>query len=165
MRILAIDPGSEKSANLLYDCKTHRVLEHDISSNYDLANELMDHDGWAGEIVIEMMRARGMPTANEELMTCVWIGRFIQASQAQVGYPSWSLVYRKDVKLHLCGSMRAKDSNIRQALIDRFGGKDKAIGKKANPGPLYGIKKDLWQALAVAVTFADLSPVSEEGER
>ena len=40
--------------------------------------------------------------------------------------------------------------------IDKFGGsKETAIGKKANPGPLYGVKKDIWAALAVAVTWAE----------
>jgi len=61
------------------------------------------------------------------------------------------------VKLHLCGSARAKDTNIRQALIDRYGG-SAAIGKKAAPGPLYGVSKDVWSALAVAVTAADTLP-------
>ena len=48
--------------------------------------------------------------------------------------------------------MRAKDSNIRQALLDLYGGdKRKAIGIKAEPGPLYGIKSHMWAALGVAV--------------
>jgi len=52
--------------------------------------------------------------------------------------------------------MRAKDANIRQALIDRYGpGKDKAIGQKKTPGPLYGFKSHEWAALAVAVTWMD----------
>jgi hypothetical protein len=62
---------------------------------------------------------------------------------------------RKDVKLHLCGSPRAKDANIRQALLDRYGGKEKAIGSKHQRGPLYGIRSHLWAALAVAVTYQE----------
>jgi len=58
------------------------------------------------------------------------------------------------VKMHLCGQARAKDANIRQALIDRFGGAA-AIGRKAAPGPLYGISGDVWQALGLAVTWWD----------
>ena len=56
-----------------------------------------------------------------------------------------------DHKVHHCHSARAKDSNIRQALLDRFGGKDIAVGTKADQGPLYGIKKDVWSALAIGV--------------
>ena len=59
---------------------------------------------------------------------------------------------RRAVKLALCGDSRAKDANIRQALIDRFGG-SAAIGRKAAPGPLYGISRDVWSALAIAVTY------------
>jgi hypothetical protein len=63
------------------------------------------------------------------------------------------MLQRRAVKLALCGDSRAKDANIRQALIDRFGGKDAAIGRKAAPGPLYGISRDVWSALAIAVTY------------
>jgi hypothetical protein len=89
----------------------------------------------------------------------VWVGRFIEMSVADA-----ALMPRKDVKLHLCGQTRAKDSNIRAALIDRFGGKEKAIGKKASPGPLYGLKADAWQALALAVTWLDLHGTPKEAK-
>jgi hypothetical protein len=46
--------------------------------------------------------------------------------------------------------MRAKDANIRQALIDKIGPQ----GTKAQPGPTYGIKSHSWAALAVAVYAA-----------
>ena len=65
---------------------------------------------------------------------------------------------RRAVKLALCGDSRAKDANIRQALIDRFGG-SAAVGRKAAPGPLYGITRDVWSALAIAVTYA-IAPCS-----
>ena len=62
--------------------------------------------------------------------------------------PAVRLVYRKDVKLHLCGSPRAKDPNIRQALLDKLG----PVGTKRQPGPCYGVKSHAWAALGVAVT-------------
>jgi hypothetical protein len=65
-------------------------------------------------------------------------------------------ISRKDVKQHLCGTVRATDADVRDALIHRFGpGKEKAVGKKKTPGPLYGVKGHGWAALAVAVTLAD----------
>ena len=103
-------------------------------------------------LAIEMVASYGMAVGAEVFGTCVWAGRFIQRwLDAGGGEPV--PVYRKEVKLHLCGSLRAKDSNIRAAIIDRFGpSKDKAVGLKASPGPLYGMKADCWSALAVAIT-------------
>ena len=64
-------------------------------------------------------------------------------------------VYRKDVKLHLCGSSRAKDPSVRAALIDLYpasgGGKCPQIGTKRQPGPLFGVSSHAWPALGVAV--------------
>jgi hypothetical protein len=69
------------------------------------------------------------------------------------------LIYRRDVKLRLCGTVKAKDANVRQALIDMFpktgGGKIPQIGTKAQPGPLYGVASHAWAAVAVAVTALD----------
>ncbi len=143
--ILAIDPGPEKSAFVLYD---GRVVAKDIVRNGYLL-EAIKSEEQAGQLVVEMIASYGMPVGAEVFETCVWIGRFIEANNGD-----HAKVYRKDVKLHLCGSPRAKDPNIRQALIDRFGG-DNAIGTKKAPGPLYGFKADMWAALAVAVTYAD----------
>ena len=72
------------------------------------------------------------------------------------------LIYRKDVKLHLCHTTKAKDSNITQALIDRFasGEPNRGKGTKAAPGWFYGFKADIWQAYALAVLAADTREAS-----
>ena len=89
--------------------------------------------------------ARRLPA---DLDTVLWTGRFAEAAQRVPVV----LLPRRAVKLALCGDSRAKDANIRQALIDRFGG-SAAVGRKAAPGPLYGISRDVWSALAIAVTY------------
>ena len=106
---------------------------------------------FSGHLALEMIACYGMAVGKETFDTCLWIGRFIQAW----GGKDFTLIYRKDVKLHLCQSMRAKDANVRQALLDKFGGKEKAIGCKAQPGPLYGISSHLWAALAVLITYQE----------
>ena len=151
--IIAIDPGSEQSAFVKMDGA--RIMEFGIKENYDMRAWLhaQNHTySWeAAPLAIEMIASYGMAVGAEVFQTCIWIGRFIEQCNG-----SHQRVYRKDVKMYLCGSMRAKDANIRQRLIDLYGGKDKAIGKKASPGPLYGISKDCWSALAVGVTAQKL---------
>lgn len=148
--ILAIDPGSEESAYVL--CQGSRLAEFGKVENQVLLDRLPYWRVEAGHMAVEMIASYGMPVGREVFETCVWIGRFVQAWEGPC-----TRVYRKDVKLHLCGQPRAKDANVRHALLDRWGGKAAAVGKKACPGPLYGVSADVWQALAVAVTFADNS--------
>ena len=152
MMLISIDPGSEQSAYLTYDLDKGRPLAAGILENQKLKCELMRLSVDFDHMAIEMIASYGMAVGADVFRTCVWIGKF------EDEFPdAYTEVYRREVKMFLCNSMTAKDSNIRQALIDRFGpGKAKAIGLKATPGPLYGIKKDLWSALAVAVTWADI---------
>jgi hypothetical protein len=56
--------------------------------------------------------------------------------------------------MFLCGSMKAKDSSIRQAIIDRYRKPDGKCPTKKG-GPLHGISGDCWAALAVALTVRD----------
>ncbi len=156
-RILAVDPGPTRSAWVLFDMEREELVRHEIAENQDLVDDL--HGGLliANQTVVEMIACYGMPVGRDVFETCVWIGRIVQACKMP-----FSFVYRKDVKLHLCGSARARDANVRQVLIDRFGpGRDKAIGRKAQPGPLYGVKKDIWAALGVAVTHSDEISLSQ----
>lgn len=149
MKILAIDPGTTQSAFVVYE--NGEIHAKGIIDNNAFIDEVIQHHV-ADKLYIEMVASYGMAVGKTVFETCVWIGRFIEAWESRWSY-EWEYVYRKDEKMTLCNSMKAKDSNIRQALIDRFGGdKQTAIGTKKNQGPLYGVKKDIWAALAVAVT-------------
>jgi len=145
--ILAIDPGNTESAYVLVD-EDYRPTEFAKIGNEELLR-MIDEVPFPlyDEAVIEMVASYGMPVGKEVFDTCVWIGRFAQAAGTRVEF-----IYRKDVKLNLCGQTRAKDSNIIQALKDRFGDK----GTKKNPGWFYGVSKDVWSAVAVGVTYHDL---------
>jgi hypothetical protein len=118
-------------------------------------------------LAIEMIASYGMAAGKSVFDTCVWVGRFIQAwgeSHNRVlrrgrwgpGPDDTGAEAQFDgVCMTICRNSRAKDTNIRQAIIDRYGGKEAAIGRKAAPGPLYGMKADAWAALAVALTWAE----------
>lgn len=151
--IFAIDPGTTDSAWVEFDAKSRRILAFAKAPNQSVLNQLERR--WAicdGDqprnrlLAVEMIASYGMPVGREVFETCVWIGRYVQAWDAD-----YRMIYRRDVKLHLCGSPRAKDGNIRQALLDQIGPQ----GTKKAPGPTYGVSKDVWAALAVAVYCAD----------
>lgn len=158
-RILAIDPGSEQSAFLmLHVGRLHPIGRFGIRDNDELAHSLRSLAVTypADIVVIEQIESYGMAVGREVFATVHWAGRFTEAARPT---PVVQLP-RRDVKLAICGDTRARDSNIRQALVDRFGGKATAIGRKAAPGPLYGISKDVWSALAIALTYSDREAVA-----
>lgn len=142
--VLAIDPGNIESAYCLIDKVTYKPVEFGKISNEEVLNKIKNLS--YNYLAIEMIASYGMPVGKEVFETCVWIGRFIQASYCYGEY-----IYRKEEKINLCGSMKAKDSNIRQALIDRFG----EVGTKKKQGFFYGFKKDIWAAFAVGCTYLD----------
>ena len=151
MKILAIDPGCTESQLIVWNGE--RVVANEFRPNAELLALLAVYANEPCRICIEMVACYGMAVGKEVFETCVWIGRF-QQELISMGFDPL-LIYRQEVKLHLCQSPRAKDANIRQALIDRFGGKAAAIGLKKTPGPLYGISSHAWAALALAITLAD----------
>lgn len=145
--IFSIDPGNELSAYCLLDQKL-KPLKFGKVDNHILLNIMSDLlDGEKVDVAIEMIASYGMAVGKSVFETCVWIGRFTEHC---VNEPTY--IYRKDEKMNLCHSMKAKDSNIRQALIDRFG----VVGTKKNPGWFYGFKADVWAAYAVGVTYHDM---------
>jgi hypothetical protein len=147
--VYGIDPGPVQSAWLRLE--DGRPVDFAIAPNEQfLAAARTDWDRCT--VVIEKVESFGMSVGAEVFETVFWSGRFAEAIEQ--GRGKVVRLGRLKVKLALCHDSRAKDSNIRQALIDRFGGAT-AIGKKAQPGPLYGISKDVWSALAIAVTYAD----------
>lgn len=150
MTLLAIDPGTTETAWLLLRDGLPRLFAKE--PNAAVRSLVMHPPEPIDLIAIEMVACYGMPVGREVFETVRWIGRFEEAAEPI----NVILVYRQEVKLHLCHSNKANDATIRQALVDRFGpGKDAAIGKKNSPGPLYGISGDVWSALAIACTVSD----------
>jgi hypothetical protein len=147
MKVIAIDPGPEQSAYVWL--VNGRAVVYGKVDNHDLLAHLaLDTSG--APLVIEKVASFGMPVGAEVFETVYWSGRFAQAWRGPV-----ERITRHEIKMHFCHSARANDSTIRQAILDRFGGKERAIGRKASPGPLYGVSGDVWSALAVALCYAD----------
>ena len=151
MTILAIDPGDKESAYCFVDSDTlspgafgkvpnEELLAYINTFTYDC-------------IVIERIASYGMAVGRNVFETCEWVGRFTQAAlPAKAEY-----IYRKEEKLHICKDSKAKDANIRRALIDRFARHDLQNGKgtKAQPDFFYGFRADVWSAYAVALVYIE----------
>ena len=142
-----VDPGTTETGWVLWDGV--RVLECGIDKNPVFLERLRGHANREAKprFYVEMIASYGMPVGKETFETVLWIGRFVEVWDI-LGLP-WSLCYRIQIKNHHCHSPKAKDSNINQALRDKYGKQ----GTKKAPGPLYGVKKHIWSALAV-VTYA-----------
>lgn len=157
MKILAIDPGTYKSAWVIFN-SGNKEVRAGIEKNETLLAMVEAAPWFASDypeaVVIEMIKSYGNVMGDELIQTCVWIGRFIQARTK--GAIGTDLLPRKQVVMQLCNNPRANDSTVRQALIDRWGGKTIAVGNSKAPGPLYGVKNDMWAALGVAVAWFEI---------
>lgn len=143
--IVAIDPGTTTSGVVVWCPVARKVLSaHSAMDNAEVRMNMLN--SWITErIVCEWIQAMGMAVGKETFETCRFIGR-LEEIALERGQP-FQLITRGTVKLKLCGSMRAKDPNIRQALLDLLG----VVGTKKSPGPLYGVSSHAWQALACAI--------------
>jgi len=153
-KTIAIDPGSTQSAYVIWD--GIKIIEKEIIRNQALLFLLIkmskNKSLWDTPLVIEQIKSYGMAVGATVFDTVFWSGRFYQVWKSDR-----HLMPRLEVKKHICHNGLAKDSNITQALIDRFayGVRNKGKGVKKDPGFFYGFSKDIWQAFALAVTWFD----------
>lgn len=161
-RVLALDPGSSETGWVIID-HDPRQVEGGKMPNARVLTDLREEAVSFDVVLIEYPGAWGIPieTAAQAMETLWWSGRFAEAAMPV----ELVRVTRDEVKRKLLDGARVKsaDSVIRGLLIDRYaalagdplGGKAAAIGTKAKPGPLHGIKADAWAALALAVAYLD----------
>lgn len=147
--IAGVDPGTTESGIVVFDFDKNTVIYSAVLGNETVLHYLKK-ECFAHAVAFEKVASYGMAVGKEVFETVFWTGRFFEALPCNLLTRKYRIT-RNEVKNHICHSSRAKDANIRQALIDRFGEQ----GTKKNPGALYGIKTHLWPALAVAVTLYD----------
>ena len=148
--ILGIDPGPTKSGWVLYDTVTRRLEGmgispiHAVMEQIDLADEVWIED-------ITTYSGRGA-VGWHVIETCVHIGRVVQ--MAEIHGIAAARVTRPAVCRHLCGDPRATKPMTREAIIDQFDPHRQfgrhGKGVSASPGPLFGVRSHIWDAVAVA---------------
>jgi len=159
--ILSIDPGSSESAYVLMNNDLKPIIFGKFT-NLNVRAEIRRilrmyySPDRSISVVTEMVACYDMAVGKEVFDTCVWVGRFTEMAEHE--NVNTYYIYRREEKTNLCKTMKAKDSNIIQALVDRFAPDtpNKGKGVKADKGWFYGFKKDIWQAYAVGVTYSDL---------
>jgi len=157
MSIIALDPGTLQTGYVIMDGLD--VIEHGIVNNDEMLAMLftvcndtpISAPRYCNQMAYEMIASYGMPVGAEVFDTCIWIGRFLEMFGANVCTP----VFRRDVKSALCNANNAKDSNVRQAILDLYprvgGGKTPQVGTSKQPGPLYGVTSHVWPAIGVGL--------------
>jgi len=169
MRIIGIDPGQYESAYVLVP--EIGPLECLYTDNEKIVRRVYGLWSRAHHLAIEGIEYRESPTGSSTFETCYWIGEFraIWRIYCQVDLERFRIIKPRTIRQVLGGN------KIKHILWERYGpGRDKAVGTKKNPGPLYelanygrinGTKKatdHLYNALAVAVTYWEL--LKQKGE-
>ena len=155
--ILAIDPGNTHSGVVMMNEHTFEIMFAQKLLNEFIETTIdREFEGYKYDVVIEQIASYGMPVGREVFDTVQWCGRFMEIFTRKGC--TVNFIPRKTVKLNLTQSPRAKDSNITQALVDRFapGQKNHGKGTKKEPGWFYGFSADIWQAYALGVTHIDM---------
>ena len=148
MIILSIDPGPRDSAYVKWNTDSCTIIAKGKIPNSEMKNIVIEGD--YDEMIVEKMQCLGMAVGETVFETAYYIGAIVErANPKSIGFVR--TVQRGKIKMHHCGSMRAKDANIRQAVIDRLG----EPGTKKSPGLTYGVSADIWSALAIALYHAD----------
>lgn len=147
-KILSIDAGTTETGYCVVDFNTLKPEKFGKIANEEILNVINSLSS-DDVVVLEQFKSYGMAIGQSTMDSIQWNGRFIQ--RALDKGMRVDLVARMEEKMCLCNSSKAKDGNIRQALIDRFG----EVGTKKNPGFFYGFAKDAWSAMAIAVTWKE----------
>lgn len=143
--LICIDQGPTHSG--VVELREREIKFAEVMPN-ELVRPYIEHSS-AGMVVCEQIECFGMPVGREVFESVQWMGRFEELALGSG--KDFASVPRRQVKMHLCNSVRAKDPHIRQVLIDIYGGKQET--KKG--GRLASIKSHLWSALAIGITFLE----------
>lgn len=123
-RILGIDPGSERSGYVLL---VNGVPdEHGWVLNMQLLQRLRDGFADGAHLAVETLHPRGELASRDAFETQLWAGRYVEAAD-QRG-TQHTKIDPLDSRLAVTGRSNAKDGEVKQALIDMFGGNAQAIG-------------------------------------
>jgi hypothetical protein len=146
VKVLGIDPGPTVTGWTLYDGE--RVLEAGESPSWGPIGV-----GLSGVDLVAIEQVQSYGQSGASLLRTAEVGGAI-AGRALMSSPVVWVPRQLALRaLDVLGAKGSRDALVRQRLMELHGGsKEAAVGKKASPGPLYGLKGHGWAALAVAYT-------------
>ena len=176
MIVLGIDPGPETHGAVLYDSEARRVLwSSKAATPEQLCEWFHVHDGLhdvsvllskalnfdrPATVVIERPAAMGMigvGMAGHMLDTAWAAGRLAQVALG-ADCPTHTMTRREVLRnLGVLSGKGSSDSRVRAACIadHETPGGPPAVGRKATPGPLYGVSSHAWQALGLVLAWLE----------
>ncbi len=159
--------------------KNTRLLWAKMDQNPALLHRMrygVSEDGREYEWVIEGLSARADKAGNSTFATLLWVGQMLGTieTRRELGDKGASVVLRSTVTSHLRATARGKgapttDKQVADVVRVRFGGMaatdSQLKGTKGNPGPLYGVKQDIWQALGLGIAYVEGAELDESWKR
>lgn len=134
--ILAIDTGTEKTAFVMYNKETKQLADRHLLPNRELIERFKKYfeEGNIEVCLIEMSAIYGACSLSI-LANVLIIGIYAQLAK-QYNIPV-KLIFRKTVKLELCGGLRGvNDTTVNNTLKDSYWGEPGCKTKK-NLNPFY----------------------------
>ncbi len=132
MLILAIDPGSEQNAWLVYDTVKSIIRAMGYSHREMVADYIVNPNLRLGcvpdYIAIEDIEYTGQYFNRTLGANCRTIGYLERAAWEAGRYVVFYTA--RQTRLAICGNASRKESQLKQAMIDFFGGEIKAVGGK-----------------------------------
>ena len=161
--ILTIDTGTELTAYALYNKETKQLADRNWLPNVEVIEKLKKYFSDCDICIIEMSAVYGAGASMSILANTLIIGLYAQL--AKTYNVSVALMFRKTVKLELCGSIRGiNDSAINVTIRDNYFGEPGCKTKK-NLNPFYfneettanGARSELennqWAALGILAAY------------
>jgi len=146
--IIGIDPGPEESGFVTYSFNRRVLISHGTVRNENLIDDISGFAKFTGGphfVCLEMPENFGHVVPNNVFET-VWIAARIYQKLIDSGVDKSFLhrIRRTDIKQLVLGKRAGKNSDIRAAMIARYGDTLKKTEKT------YKLKAHEWQAFAAA---------------
>ena len=150
--ILAVDPGNLESGYCVFNELDETFTDFGKVGNEKICDIIDKYRPICQHFVLENMANFGGSSPGRDVLdTCIWIGIFSE----RWGRAKTEFVFRKTVVTHHTNNPKGGDSDIRRALIERYG--DPTRGKKKQKGnKMQDVVKDVLSALAIAVYVSDM---------